>query len=85
MTLSGTSGQVPLTKTAANYLTGRCAIWGESDHYTDVYEVSTNPATIKVKQKGIYLVKTAAYFTTGFNVNDMIHVNVEKQTRGSTT
>lgn len=85
VTLSGNAGQITLSTSAANYLTGRSAIWGESSNYDKVYDISLNPAVIKVKQAGMYLVKIAAYFTTGFTVNDMIHVNIEKQPSGSSS
>lgn len=83
VTLTGNAGTVTLSTSAANYLTGRCAIWGASDNYSDVYNVSLNPATISANKKGMYLVKMSVYITTGFTVNDIFHINIEKQTAGA--
>lgn len=85
VSLAGNSGEVTLSTSAANYLTGRCQTWQTSDNYEDVYEVSLNPATIKAKKKGMYLVTLSGYFTTNFTANDIIHINLEKQQSGSTT
>lgn len=85
VTLEGNAGTVTLSTSAANYLTGRSAIGATTANYTDVYTVTTNPATIRVKKSGLYMVKASAYYTTGFTVNDIVHTNVEKQTSGSTT
>lgn len=85
VSLAGNAGEVTLSTSAANYLTGRCQIWQTSDNYEDVYEVSLNPATIKAKKKGMYLVTLSGYFTTNFTANDIIHINLERQQSGSTT
>lgn len=85
VSLAGNAGEVTLSTSAANYLTGRCQTWQTSDNYEDVYEVSLNPATIKAKKKGMYLVTLSGYFTTNFTANDIIHINLERQQNGSTT
>lgn len=85
VSLAGNAGEVTLSTSAANYLTGRCQTWQTSDNYEDVYEVSLNPATIKAKKKGMYLVTMSGYFTTNFTANDIIHINLERQQSGSTT
>lgn len=85
VTLAGNSTEITLSTSAANYLTGRCQIWQGSGNYEDVYEISLNPATIKTKKRGMYLVKMSAYFTTNFTANDIIHINLERQQTGATT
>ena len=85
VTLEGNAGTVTLSTSAANYLTGRCQIGANTNKYTDLYTVSTNPATITVKKGGLYMVKASAYYTTGFTANDIIHTNVEKQASGAST
>lgn len=85
VTLEGNAGTVTLSTSAANYLTGRCQIGATTNKYTDLYTVSTNPATITVKKGGLYMVKASAYYTTGFTVNDIVHTNVEKQASGAST
>lgn len=85
VSIAGNSGEVTLSTSAANYLTGRCQTWQTSDKYEDVYEVSLNPTTIKAKKKGMYLVTMSGYFTTNFTANDIIHINLERQQSGSAT
>ena len=85
VSLAGNSGEVTLSTSAANYLTGRCQIWQTSDNYDKVYAVNLNPATILVQKKGMYIVKMSAYFTTNFTANDIIHINLERRQSDSAT